>query len=307
MPAKVLLQPVKLSEERSLKTLVENRSIFSLNHCELNVFETYQAAERVGLAFDDLVVTSMLRGKKVMHLFDQPGFDYLPGETVVVPKNVEMRIDFPEASKSTPTQCIALAIDQEVIGRTLELLNDRYPKAGERTHWTLDHQNYFFYNNLDLANTINKLIHECMGHSITKDALADLALQELIIRLVQAQTAGALSDEHDTHAGSPLKPVVAFIKKNLHENLSLKQLSAQACMSTTTFYRSFKRELGMSPLEFILKERIKSAKKLLSNPRNNITEVSYATGFDDCNYFIRLFKKLEGVTPRQYQLMLLGH
>ncbi len=307
MPQKILLQPVKLSEERSLKTLVENRSIFSLNHCELNVFETYQTAEKVSLAFSDLVVTSMLRGKKVMHLFDQPGFDYLPGETVVVPQNVEMRIDFPEASRHTPTQCIALAIDQEVIGRTLELLNDRYPKAGERQFWSLDHQNYFFYNNTDLANTINKLISECMGSSITKDALADLALQELIIRLVQAQTAGLLADDEHAPAGSALKPVVAFIKQNLHENLSLKQLSTQACMSATSFYRSFKRELGMSPIEFILKERIKEAKKLLSNPRNNVTEVSYATGFDDCNYFIRLFKKHEGVTPRQYQLMLLAH
>ena len=35
----------------------------------------------------------------------------------------------------------------------------------------------------------------------------------------------------------------------------------------------------------------------------HIAEVSYATGFEDANYFIRLFKKYEGVTPKQYQLM----
>jgi len=42
---------------------------------------------------------------------------------------------------------------------------------------------------------------------------------------------------------------------------------------------------------------------MLSNPNIHINEVSYATGFEDCNYFIRLFKKYEGVTPKQYQLM----
>ncbi|MFN3530119.1 MAG: AraC family transcriptional regulator [Bacteroidia bacterium] len=302
MSNKVLLQSVALSDERSLKTLVENRSIFSLSHCELNVFETYEQAEQVSLAFSDLVVTSMLRGKKVMHLFDQPGFDYLPGETVVVPKGIEMKIDFPEANTHNPTQCIALAVDQEVIANTLTFLNERYPKTGENNPWVLDYQNYFFYNNIDLAGTINKLIGECMSTSITKDALADIALQELIVRLVQAQSAGTLA-ESPQNSNSMLGPVIDYIKNNLHENISLKDLSSQACMSTTSFYRSFKREMGMSPIEYIIREKIKHAKKLLSQPQHNVSEVSYAAGFYDYNYFIRLFKKYEGVTPRQYQMM----
>lgn len=306
MPQKVLLQTPALTAEKSLKTLVENRTIFGLEHCELNLFETYQQSDLVSLKFSDLVVTSMLRGKKVMHLFDKPGFDYLPGETVIVPQNVEMQIDFPEASTENPTQCIALAIDNDVISNTLDFLNEKYPKDGAQNHWQLDHQNYFFYNNLELAGTINKLVQECMGSSLTKDALADLALQELIIRIVQTQTVQSLDQPSVGASKSPLQPVVAFIKTNIQENISLKQLSALACMSTTSFYRYFKRELGMSPIEFVLTEKIKHAKKMLNDPYIQITEVSYAAGFEDYNYFIRLFKRYEGVTPKQYQLMHLA-
>ena len=302
MSSKILLQTPALTHEKSLKTLVENRTIFSLNHCELNIFETYQKSNLVPLKFNDLVVTSMLRGKKIMHLFDTPQFEYLPGETVIVPSNVEMKIDFPEASKENPTQCIALAIDHKIITDTLGFLNEKYPKEGKNNLWKLDQDNYFFYNNIELAGTINKLIKECMGTSITKDAIADITLQELIIRIVQTQSLKKYENEI-IDVTSPITASINFIRENIRESINLKQLSGKACMSTTSFYRSFKRELGMSPIEFILNEKIKYAKKLLSNPKINIAEVSYATGFEDYNYFIRLFKKYEGVTPKQYQLM----
>jgi len=292
-----------LSAEKSLKTLVENRTVYSLNNCELNLFETYQESQLVPLKFNDLVVTSMLRGKKIMHLFDDPGFDYLPGETVMIPSNVEMKIDFPEATKSNPTQCLALAIDQSKITETLNFLNERYPKEGSGNFWQLNYQNYFFYNNVDLAATINKLIKECMSTSITKDALADLTLQELLIRIIQTQTAKSIDDGLFSDRDNPINQVVEYIRKNLKENISLKNLSDKACMSTASFYRFFKREIGMSPIEFVLNEKIRCAKKLLKNPGIQINEVCYLSGFENCNYFIRLFKKHEGITPKQYQLL----
>lgn len=105
------LQGINLSDTRELDSLVEHRRVFTLNHCELNIFETYRSCSDVVLCYDGLVITSMLRGKKVMYLSENPGFDFLPGETVILPEGVSMKVDFPDADERHPVQCATIALN----------------------------------------------------------------------------------------------------------------------------------------------------------------------------------------------------
>ncbi len=291
----------ELTKVDSLKTLVENRTIYNLDSFELNLFETYQQSHLVSLEFNDLVVTSMLRGKKMMHLFDEPAFEYLPGESVIVPANVEMRIDFPEAAMENPTQCIALAIDNKKILDTLAFLNERYPKEGKDDYWNLDERNFFFYNNAEMSLAIQKMIKICQSNSLSKDVLADLSLQELLIHIAQCQNLKQVREDGGYTAHPQLNAVLQLIKMQISEKLHLPKIASQVGLSVASLYRLFKRELGISPLEYIVLERIKMAKKLLKDRTIYVKNVSFEVGFDDCNYFIRAFKHHEGITPKQYQ------
>ncbi len=293
-----------LTNEKLLKTLIENRTIYNLENCELNLFETYQKSELVPLQFNDLVVTSMLRGKKVMHLFDKEGFDYLPGESVIIPANVEMKIDFPEATFDNPTQCLALAIDHKKIKDTLNFLNEKYPKEGQNNFWQLDETNFYFENNEDMSIVINKIINICQSNSIFKDTLADLSLQELLVKIVQSQTLKGVTEGNVRITNLSLLQVVTFIRENITTKIELKTIAKNAGLSTSTLYRLFKNEMGISPVEFIILEKIKLAKRYLTNKDIYIKNVSYEAGFEDSNYFIRMFKHYEGITPKQYQQLL---
>ncbi|RIJ41632.1 AraC family transcriptional regulator [Pontibacter oryzae] len=306
MPYNVKLQQIPLKQERNLYTLVENRSVYSMDACELNVFETHRQAEAVNLQFGDWVLTSMLQGKKVMHLSDKPGFDYLPGESLILPPNELMKIDFPEAAKENPTQCLALAISAEQIETTIQLLNERHTKAEDGEEWGLSMEHLHLANNLELAEIINRLIKISLNdHSREKDILVNLALRELLVRLMQTQARAFFEQNYQRLATSNrFGYIMQYIKENITSRIDIDRLSEKACMSRAKFFRKFKEEFGYTPADFILKERIRLAKQHLQDPFNSVTQVCYMAGFQNLSYFIRAFKKEVGLTPKSFQLNL---
>ncbi|MGC4102675.1 AraC family transcriptional regulator [Ferruginibacter sp.] len=303
MPVKNHLQKIDLTHPKYLQTLVENRRIFNLNNCELNIFESYQETYKVPLTFSDFVITSMVRGKKVMQLLDKPAFDYLPGETVIVPANETMVIDFPEAATENPTQCIALAVDGQYMNNTLQYLNTFYNSDQQDAHeWKLQFNKYHFDNDTEVTGLINKLIRVCSSADTGKNIFADLNLKELLIRLVQSQYLHQVSTSiDDTSNHNRQQYVLHYIQQHLTEKIAVDMLCRKAYLSRNMFFSWFKEQFGITPLDYINKERIKLAKQLLADKRNSITSVSLQCGFSDVNYFVRMFKKLEGITPGIYQ------
>lgn len=289
-----------------LHSLVENRTVFALDGFELNIFETHQAALRVPLRLDGLALTTMLRGKKVMHLPDRPAFDYLPGETVVVGEDELMEIDFPEACLCQPTQCLAVAIAPDTIRQTVDLLNERYPRAEAHTPWAVAGPEFAHLTNTpELTGALERLVAVSRTTDAAKDVLAGFTLQELLVRLMQTQARELIFHDYARHLTTHrFAAVVHYIKMHLAENLSVDKLSALACMSKATFFRLFKREFGLTPVEYIVRERLAEAKRLLRQPLASVAEVCLRAGFNNLSYFQALFKKHEGITPGAYKKQL---
>ncbi len=240
-------------------------ALFNLDNCELNVFESYQQAYHVPLTFHDLVITSMVRGKKIMHLFHQPAFDYLPGKTVIVPADETMIIDFPEAGTETPTQCIALAVDVAYINQTISFLNQHYNENDEPSDWKLQFNQYHFANDNEVTDLINKIIRICSSTDSMKNVFADLNLKELLIRLLQSQHLQQVAvDKDDNNNKSRLHFVLHYIHEHLTEKIGVDALSRKAYLSRNIFFKWFKEQFGITPLDYINKERVKMAKQLLS-------------------------------------------
>ncbi len=298
---KNLLYMPDLTASERLDNIIENKTTFTLNNCEFSLFETHKRAEDVKLKFNDLTFTAMLRGKKHMKLEDKTDyFDYFPGETVLVSPGETMVIDFPEADE-TPSQCISLSFSPDFVENSLNYFNTKLTKIDNDSSWRISSEQFYLFNSLPLASATNNLMRIAMEDNMNKDLMADLALKELLVRLMQTQASKLIENDYKTlKTSNRLAFIIDYIKNNLHQKLSIEHLAKLAFVSKSNFFKLFKYEIGIAPNEFILMERIKRAKELLKE-NQSIKEVAFGTGFSDTNHFIKTFKTFEGLTPKNYQ------
>lgn len=294
-----LVKTLPFTPIKELNTLIEHKRVFNANDVELSIFETYQSATLVPLRFDDLVFINMIQGKKVMHLDHVHAFDYLPGQTIVLPAYASMKIDFPEASLLLPTQCTALTVSKAKINAVVNYLNEFYPLRNTVEGWNIDTNFFHLYNTPDIVETVNKMFANITSANPMKDILVDLTFKELFVKIIQSQSLLAL--DFGKSKNMVLVHLQDFIKRNCTEKLTIDMLEKFAHMSKSSLIRMFKRELGLSPMEYIIRLRLDKAKQLLQVTRS-VKESCFASGFNDVNYFVRLFKNREGITPGRYLL-----
>ena len=111
-------------------------------------------------------------------------------------------------------------------------------------------------------------------------------------------------------AGSPannsaekrLGPVLSYINAHIKDNISIRDCAREAKLSVPRFHVFFKEGTGMPPQEFILREKINCARKMLVDSRLGITDIAFSLGFSSSQYFSTVFRRFEGRSPNAYRL-----
>lgn len=94
---------------------------------------------------------------------------------------------------------------------------------------------------------------------------------------------------------------VDYISKNFSGNINLENTAEYVQKSKNYFSYLFKKELGISFIDYLNQVRVEEAKKLLDTTDDKSYEISYKTGFNDYKYFSSVFKKITGMSPAQYK------
>ncbi|MBP7493991.1 MAG: helix-turn-helix transcriptional regulator, partial [Spirochaetales bacterium] len=100
---------------------------------------------------------------------------------------------------------------------------------------------------------------------------------------------------------SPLiERALQYIKNHFSEPLTLESVADVVGVSPVTLSRLMSEELGMGFARTLIDHRIKKSQELLHRGNLSIKEISTTCGYQDPNYFTRLFKSITGMTPREY-------
>jgi len=95
-----------------------------------------------------------------------------------------------------------------------------------------------------------------------------------------------------------------YIDKNRDLNMSLEEISNEFLITPFHLIRIFKKELQLTPYQYILNQKVNLAKELLSQ-NISISEVAISTGFNDQSHLYKYFKQVFSISPKEYQDSLL--
>ena len=233
------------------------------------------------------------------------------------------------------TSCSETVCTEYELAASSEPGGDR-PLSLELIFWRQIQQHAFF----DAATTLDRLIasdspeHGCLERTlasvfsrmelvlqaITQEDSADVmqhtAFSEMLHKLSQAKTyqemrdsaydiLATLEDQLFTPQNSRNKKLPAIeqfmLEHYVEQSLSAASLSQQFRISTSYLSRIFKADMGVGVVDYIHNIRISAAKELLRGTDDTLDEIALKTGFSNRWVFMRVFKKLEGMTPGEFR------
>ncbi|MDB5408691.1 MAG: AraC family transcriptional regulator [Rhodospirillales bacterium] len=161
-----------------------------------------------------------------------------------------------------------------------------------------------FFDDPVLWSTAEKLIalieSPGEGTRLYAEALGAVLAVELV-RLERGTPGASTAATRGGLAGWQRRAACDYIEEHLAEDVALADLAAVAKLSPAHFCRAFKRSVGLPPHRYQLQRRIEQAKTLLADAETPVLNVALACGFGFSSNFTQAFRKVTGVTPREFR------
>ena len=109
------------------------------------------------------------------------------------------------------------------------------------------------------------------------------------------------SENNADSAGSQVEQIRQYILTSYHENITLTALASAYHMDASYLSRMFSQTYGETIIAYLTRVRMEQAIRLMGDEEKKLETISFLVGYDDYNYFSRVFRKKLGVSPREYR------
>lgn len=249
---------------------------------------------------------------------DSPGIDYLIIPALLpIPEPSILRnpqvVDYIREQYSSGTTIGSICTGSFLLAET-GLLNGRIAT----TNWQFEKKFRFRYPEVQLR--IGMMLTE-QDNIICSGAVG--AMMQLILRIIRREGSISLASawakamlvdpnnesqapysSHplpEKHKDLEISQAEHYMQTHLAESITIDQVAKLVCISSRHFKRRFKDATGESPLSYLQKLRIQTAKEQLENTLDSIEEITRRVGYENSSTFRRLFKRHTSLSPREYR------
>ncbi|MBD2533623.1 helix-turn-helix transcriptional regulator [Nostoc flagelliforme FACHB-838] len=165
----------------------------------------------------------------------------------------------------------------------------------------LDLVNCFGRQDSQLHHIAMLLLAELQSNSIMGQLYVESLTQVLVIHLLRHYSTFTqpITFENRSLTHTRLQQAIEYIHTHLDQELSLAEIAGVVNISPTYFANLFKRATGISPHQYVVRQRVEQAKLLLLKTDLAIADIALQMGFSNQSHLTRHFKRLLGVTPKQ--------
>ncbi len=211
------------------------------------------------------------------------------GDIILIPKGEFHQTDYPDPDN----------IERVIITFNDELVGDLYASYIEaitrHKHFQIPKAHIHMFYSL-----IRKLEAEYLTQPDDYENMEQLYMCQLLIILLRYGTPPRSVKLSETYRLA--QDAAKFININYSQPLTLNTMAKKYSMNADYFSKIFKKATGVGFSEYLNITRISAAQELLATTSMTATEVAMECGFNDSNYFIQVFKKIHGTTPKKYSM-----
>ena len=165
----------------------------------------------------------------------------------------------------------------------------------------LDH-----FESVEVSGCLRNILREMEQKNTGYEDVCQAYMEILIIRLMRNTALAVPTEPQSLSCNRQCAAVKRYIDLHFKEALTLEQLAEDAHMNKFYLSHAFKREYGISPINYMIDKRIEESKYLLAETDLSMSQIAQLLGFSSLSYFSQVFRRTQAVSPMEYRQSLKG-
>lgn len=192
-----------------------------------------------------------------------------------------------DSLNAQPLEYIVLGIDG------IELANSRNSNG---QFCILDH-----FESVEISGCLRNILREMEQRNTGYEDICQAYMEILIIRLMRSTSLAVPTEPKAVSANRQCAAVRRYIDLHFKEALTLEQLAAEGHINKYYLSHAFKREYGVSPINYMISKRIEESKYLLAETDLSMSQIAQLLGFSSLSYFSQVFHRSLEISPKEYR------